>query len=172
MKDLMENKKSMAIVLLFFCLQVTEVLSQQSGARVINLDTAVQQALVKNYQIKQTEFQEALSEQDLLQARMNFYPNLNVGASGGMNWGLSFDQTAGRLVTQSVNSAGMQVSTGVDLFQGFQRVNQVRINRYQLLASQSNVEKMRSDLTLAVVTNYLEALTNYDLWEASREQHA
>lgn len=172
MKDLMENKKSMAIVLLFFCLQVTGALSQQSGARLITLETAVQQTLANNLQIKQTEFQEALSEQDLLQARMNFYPNLNVGASGGMNWGLSFDQTAGRLVTQSVNSAGMQVSTGVDLFQGFQRVNQVRINRYQLLASQSNVEKMRSDLTLAVVTNYLEALTNYDLWEASREQHA
>lgn len=145
--------------------------SQSGPARVVTIEKAIEELLTNNLQIKQAQFQESLSEQDLLQARMNFFPNINAGASGGKNWGLSFDQTAGKLVTQSVQSAGAQLSTGVDIFQGFQRINQVKANRYQLLANQSNVERIKSDLILAMVTNYLEALTNYDLWEASREQH-
>lgn len=175
MKGFLGGKNTViAIGLLLLCGGGTvKVFSQQpAGPRLITLEAAVQQTLDNNLQIKQAQFQEALSEQDLLQARMNFLPNLNAGASGGKNWGLSFDQTAGKLVTQSVNSAGAQLSTGLDLFQGFQRINQVRANRYQLLANQSNVERLRSDLTLSVVTNYLVALTNQDLWQASQEQHA
>lgn len=134
--------------------------------------TAIAWALKNNLQIKQAEFQHALSEQDLRQSRMDLYPNLNAGASGGFNWGLSFDQTAGRLVTQSVNSAGGRVSSNVDLFSGFRRVNQIRANRYQLMADESNTERVKNDLILSVVTTYLEALTNKGLWEASEQQLA
>lgn len=143
---------------------------QAHAQQVISVETAVRQALENNLQIKQAEFQESLSEQDLLQSRMSFYPSLNASANGSMNWGLSFDQTAGRLVTQEVQSAGARLSSGVDLFQGFQRTNQVRANRYLLMANQSNVDRAKNDLSLSVVTTYLEALTNQDLHEASQQQ--
>lgn len=146
--------------------------SQANAQQLISVEKAVMQALENNLQIKQAEFQESLSEQDLLQSRMSFYPSLNASANGSMNWGLSFDQTAGRLVTQSVNSAGARLSTGLDLFQGFQRTNQVRANRYLLMANQSNVDRAKNDLTLSVVTTYLEALTNQDLYQASLQQQA
>lgn len=138
--------------------------------RLITMEAAVREAQDNNLQIKQAAFQASLSEQDLKQARLSFYPTLNVGASGSMNWGLSFDQTAGRLITQSVNSSGLRVSSGVDLFQGFQRINQVRANKYSLMASESEVERAKNDLTLSVITTYLEALTNLDLHQASQQQ--
>lgn len=140
--------------------------------RLITMETAVREAQENNLQIKQAAFQASLSEQDLKQARMSFYPTLNVGASGSMNWGLSFDQTAGRLITQSVNSSGLRLSSSVDLFQGFQRLNQVLANKYALMASESEVERAKNDLTLSVITTYLEALTNLDLHQASLQQLA
>lgn len=138
--------------------------------RLIPIRTAIDQALENNLQVKQAQFQYALSEQDLKQAKMDLYPTLNAGANGGFNWGLSFDQTAGRLVTQSVNSAGGRISSNVDLFSGFQRINQIRANRYQLMADESNAERVKNDLILSVVTTYLEALTNQGLLEASEQQ--
>lgn len=162
------NSKSLiiAIMAMVFSMGAGQAHAQQ----VISVETAVRQALENNLQIKQAEFQESLSEQDLLQSRMSFYPSLNASANGSMNWGLSFDQTAGRLVTQEVQSAGARLSSGVDLFQGFQRTNQVRANRYLLMANQSNVDRAKNDLSLSVVTTYLEALTNQDLHEASQQQ--
>ncbi|HZH54394.1 MAG TPA: TolC family protein [Sphingobacteriaceae bacterium] len=138
--------------------------------RLITMETAVREAQDNNLQIKQAAFQASLSEQDLKQARMSFYPTLNLGASGNKSWGLSFDQTAGRLVTQSVTSSGLRLSSGVDLFQGFQRINQVRANKYSLMASESEVERAKNDLTLSVITTYLDALTNLDLYQASQQQ--
>src|SRR5690606_9277360 len=110
-------------------------------------------------------------ELEFKQSKMNFYPNLQAGASASRNWGLSFYQTAGRLATQSVNSAGAQLSSCFDIFQGFQKVNQVRLTRYQLAANESQIDRVRNDLTLAVVTNYLDALASRDMYEASVEQH-
>lgn len=136
----------------------------------ITVQEAVDRALQNNLQIKQTEFQMAISEQDVVQAKMNFYPTLNAGGNWGQSWGLSFDQTAGRLITQSVNSAGMRLSSSFDLFQGFQKINTVKANKYSLLASESNVERAKNDLTLSVLTTYLEALTNYDMMLASQDQ--
>lgn len=158
--------RSAAVVVSMFMMGTGQVAAQQT----ISIEAAVEKALGNNLQIKQVEYQESLSEQDLLQSRMNFYPTLNLGGSGNMSWGLSFDQTAGRLVTQSVNSAGVRLSTGFDIFQGFQKINQVKANRYLLMASQSGVDRAKNDLILSVVTTYLEALTNLDLWKASEEQ--
>src|SRR5690606_7606981 len=64
------------------------------------------------------------------------------------------------------------IGSSVPIFEGFQRVNQVRANKFLLLADQSNAERIKSDLVLSVVTTYLEALTNQDLLEAGKQQLA
>ncbi len=141
-----------------------------SAQKLVPIKVAVYHALDNNLQVKQARFQAALAEQDVLQAQMNRYPSLDASLNGGQNWGLSFDQTAGRLVNQSASSASARLLTNVDLFTGFQRLNQIRANRYQLMADKSNVERVKNDLVLSVVTTYMEALTNQDLSEAASQQ--
>src|SRR5690606_28520989 len=110
--------------------------------------------------------------QDVRQARMDLYPTLNAGVDGDLRWGRSFDQLTGSLITKSINSLSGSIGSSVPLFAGFQRVNQVRANKFLLLADQSNAERIKSDLVLSVVTTYLEALTNQDLLEAGKQQLA
>ncbi|SEK64487.1 TolC family protein [Parapedobacter koreensis] len=165
------KKKFLHLTYFVACLCTMLLTSLEGSAQqVISVRTAISQALEKNLQVRQAQFQQSLSEQDLRQAKMNLYPTLNAGVNGGFNWGLSFDQTAGRLVTQSVSSAGGRINANADLFTGFQRINQIRANRYQLMADESNVERMKNDLVLSVVTTYLEALTNQGLLKASEQQ--
>ena len=153
----------------FLMLLVSSVLNV-SAQEIITLEKALEIALANNLQIKQIQFQAALTEQDVKQAKMNFFPTLNSGVSSDFRWGSYFDQLTGSLNTQSVNSLNGSISSSATIFQGFQRVNQVLANKYLLLADQSSTEKAKNDLQLAVVTTYLEALTNQDLTLASSEQ--
>ncbi len=152
--------------LMLFVFSIVKVSAQET----ITLEKALKNALDNNLQIKQVQFQASLSEQDVRQAKMNFFPTVNSGVNSDFRWGSYFDQLTGSLNTKSVKSLDGSINSSVVIFQGFQRVNQVLVNKYLLLADQSNYEKAKNDLQLAVVTTYLEALTNQDLASASLEQ--
>ncbi len=152
------------------CFCVALLLPQQSTAqKLVPIKVAIYHALDNNLQVKQARFQEALSEEDLKQAKSQFYPSLNAQIGGNMRFGRYFDQYSGQLVP-SVNTANAGASADVPIFQGFQRINQIRANKNQLAADQSNVEKVKNDLVLSVATTYLEALTNQDLLTAAEQQ--
>ncbi|WP_036602433.1 TolC family protein [Olivibacter sitiensis] len=152
------------------CFSLCFVYVNAQEPKVVTLQEAIKQALDNNLQVKQAAFQESLSEQDVLQAKMNILPSISSSISSSKNWGLLFDQTAGVLVNSTVTSAGASASGNLVLFSGFQRVNQIKMNKYQLLADESNVEKVKNDLVLSVATKYLEALTNHDLMVAAQQQ--
>lgn len=136
----------------------------------ISLRQALEIARANNLQVKQAAFQSSLSELEVKQAKMNFFPTLNAGVSSGVNWGSYFDPFTAKLNTASVSSLNGSANTSAVIFQGLQRINLVSANKYLLLADQSNIEKVKNDLDLAVVTTYIEALTNQDLAIASQQQ--
>lgn len=143
--------------------------SAQEG-RLITLQEAIKRTMDNNLQIKQAQFQAALTEQDVLQAKMNLLPSISGNLSTSKNWGLTFDQTAGVLVNTSVTSAGGNLNGNLVLFDGFQRINLIKQNKYQLMSDMTNVERVRNDLALSVVTTYLQALSNQDLLLAATQQ--
>lgn len=142
------------------------------GYAQVTLQDAITSTLERNLQIKRAQFGYQVSEQDLYQAKSELYPNLNIGVSNSYNYGLTFDQTSGKLVRGNdwTTSAGGQLSSSVTLFQGFQKINQIRANKLQLAVDATEVEKIKNELILSVVTNYLEAITNSELYEAAQQQ--
>lgn len=151
-----------------WCL-VLLVPSRGAAQKLVPIKVAIYHALDNNLQVKQARFQAALSEEDLKQAKSQFYPTLNADVNGSMRFGRYFDQYTAQLVP-SVNTASGGISTDIPIFQGFQRINQILANKNQLAADQSNVEKAKNDLVLSVATTYLEALTNQDLLTAAEQQ--
>lgn len=143
-----------------------------SAQEQITLQEAIQLSLSRNLDIKKAALGYELSAQDLHQAKSNLYPNLSLGADNSYNYGLTFDQTSGQLIRGNdwTSSASTRISSSVTLFQGFQKVNQVRANKIQLSIDATTIDKVKNDLILSVVTNYLEAITNKELNEASLQQ--
>ncbi|MGO3107245.1 MAG: TolC family protein [Sphingobacterium sp.] len=138
----------------------------------ITIEDAVKFTLERNLQIRQAQFGYQLTEEDLYQSKSELYPNLSFGANNAYNYGLTFDQTSGQLIRGNdwTSSAGAQLSSSVTIFQGFQKVNQIKANKIQLSVDATEVEKVKNDLVLSVVTNYLEAITNNELFEAAKQQ--
>jgi outer membrane protein len=145
------------------------VLSLSAQER-ITLKRATELVIENNLQIKQSQFSEAISEENLQQSKLALYPTLNANTGLNFNFGRSIDPLTNQFVNQAITSTSGNVSSGTALFQGFQKINQISQNKLQLDVDKSNTQKIKNDLVLAVVTNYLSVLNAQDLLIASKQQ--
>ncbi|RNL55514.1 TolC family protein [Pedobacter jejuensis] len=146
-------------------------LSQMVKAQqVITIQQAVDNTLKNNLTIKQAQFSAAITDENLTQSKFALYPNLNASVNPNLTFGRGLDQTTFQVTNQTSLFTSGNLSTNVDLFQGFSKINQIRQNKTLLQADLTNVEKVKNDLILNVVTAYLQVLYNTDLERASKEQ--
>ena len=143
-----------------------------SAQERITLKRATELVIENNLQIKQSQFSEAISEENLQQSKLALYPTLNANTGLNFNFGRSIDPLTNQFVNQAITSTSGNVSSGTALFQGFQKINQISQNKLQLDADKSNTQKIKNDPVLAVVTNYLSVLNAQDLLLASKQQLA
>lgn len=154
-----------------FALIVGFCVSQNVRAQeVITIQQAVDNTLKNNLQIKQAQFSAALSEENLSQSKYALYPTINGSINPNLTFGRGLDQTTFQVTNQTSLYTSGNLSTNVDLFQGFAKINQIRQNKTLLEADKSNVDKVKNDLILQVVTAYLQVLYNTDLARASKDQ--
>jgi outer membrane protein len=152
-------------------LMVLIFLGQKGFAQqVITIQQAVETTLKNNLTIKQAELSAALSDETLRQSKYALYPSLNGSGSLNKNFGRSIDPSTNQYISQQFTSASGSITAGADLFQGFQKINTIRQNKILLNVDQTNVEKIKNDLILNVVTGYMQILYNKDLLAASQQQ--
>ncbi|WP_231582644.1 TolC family protein [Pedobacter sp. BMA] len=141
-----------------------------SAQQVLTIQQAVDNTLKNNLQIKQAAFSAALTAEDLTQSKNALLPSLNGSANYNKNFGRSIDPSTNQYISQQFSSASGSLTASADLFQGFQKINQIRQNKLLLSADKTNVEKIKNDLILQVVTAYMQILYNKDLLAASQQQ--
>lgn len=164
------NYSSLTRLTFIFSLAAMLGLGQKAQAQeMITIQQAVENTLKNNLQVKQSQFSESLSDVTLKQSKMDLYPSLNASINQSMGWGRN--QTASGLYqnTQNYNlSPGL--NTGLDLFNGFAKLNQIKQNKLLLDADKTNTEKVKNDLILQVITSYLQILYNKDFLKTAEEQ--
>ncbi|RYF09303.1 MAG: TolC family protein, partial [Flavobacteriales bacterium] len=138
----------------------------------ITLAQAIDSTLKNNLQIKQAQYNELLSFQNVRLAKATLYPVLNSNASAFSLNGRSLDPTTYQFSNASVISAQGSIMADVTLFQGFQKLNLIKQNKFFFEADKNNTKKVKNDLTLTVLSTYLQVLINRDLLVASKQQLA
>ncbi|WP_040299424.1 TolC family protein [Arcticibacter svalbardensis] len=149
------------------CLLISGIANAQEK---ITLEQAVDLTLKNNLQIKQAQLSESLSKEDLIESKLYFYPTLNGGANLNFNFGRNVDPLTYQFVNQKTTNSNGSLSTSVPIFQGFRLWHQISQFKYQLEADKSNTRKIKNDLSLTVVTTYLQVLSYEDLLKASMQQ--
>lgn len=155
-----------AFTFLFIVVISASVLAQE----VITLKRATELVIENNLQIKQAQFTEAISDENLSQSKLALYPNLNANTGLNFNFGRSIDPLTNQFINQAITSTSGNLTSSTSLFQGFRKVNEISQNKLQLEADKSNTQKVKNDLVLAVVTNYLSVLNAQDLLIAANQQ--
>lgn len=142
------------------------VLAQQT----VTLSQAIDSALANNVQLQQAAINASMSEEDLRLSRSSLLPNLRANVIGYKVFGNIIDPANGATSRSAVTIGQGNVSADVTLFQGFQKVNTIKQNKYFLEADKNSLQKAKNDLILNVLSTYLSALTNRDLLTAAKQQ--
>lgn len=150
----------------------TGFVQKSTAQEVITIQEAIDKTLSGNLQVKQSKLTESLSEEDLSQSKYALLPTLSNSNSYNVNFGRSLDQSTYTYNNRQFSSYNGSLSTGVTLFQGLQKLNQIRQNKLLVASDKTNTEKIKNDLILQVVTAYLQILYNKDLLKAADQQLA
>lgn len=144
--------------------------SQISYAQeVITIQQAIDKTLTNNLQVQQSKLSESLSDENLKQSKLALYPTLNSGINQNLRWGRNEGASGLFENTQQYNLSA-NLSSGVDLFNGFSKINQIKQNKVLLDAGKTNTDKVKNDLILQVITSYLQILYNKDFLKAAEDQ--
>ena len=146
-----------------FCLSQTD--------KTWTLQQCIEYALKNNIQIKQNMLNEKLSEATLLQSKAQMIPSLNGNISNSYNNGRKVDPFTNAFVTGDwTQSQNFSLSASVTLFGGFQTLNSIKQGKYDLMASQENVQKMMNDISLNIASAYLQILFAQELLATAQSQ--
>lgn len=141
-----------------------------NAQQVISLQKAIDLALANNLTIKQSQITTAIATEDYKQSKYNQLPSLSVNPQASYNFGRSPNLTTYSYTSQSFLYVNGQASASLTLFQGGQLRNQILQNRIALDVDKTNTAKVKNDLLLNVVTDYLTILTDQDLVVAAKQQ--
>lgn len=154
------------IILLFFCR--FELNAQESKAWT--LEECVSYARSKNISVKKQLLNVQLQKDQLTQSKLATLPTLNGNASHVYNWGQTIDPFTNQFATERVRSNNFYVSTQFVVFNGFQKLNTIRRNHLALKISEVEVERIMNDISLNVVTFYLQGLYAREILKNAENQ--
>ncbi len=138
------------------------VVNLSKAQKIWTLQECVNYALTNNISIKQSEINVELSDATLLQSKTNMIPSVNASASHNYNYGRSVDPFSNQFTTAGIRSNSLSLSSNVVLFGGFQLQNTLRQSKLNYMASKFDLEKIRNDISLNVVSAYLQILYSSD----------
>jgi len=140
-----------------------------NAQQVISLQKAIDLAMANNLSIKQSQVTTAIATEDYKQSKYNLLPSVSANPQGGYYFGKT--QIAGQLAyaSSTLNING-NVQATLTLFQGGQLRSQILENKLLLDADKTTVAKVKNDLLLNVVTDYLAILTDQDLVVAANNR--
>jgi outer membrane protein len=170
MKTIISYKAFPKLLLAFPFVFFTFFAQKTVAQEVITIQQAIEETLNNNLQVKQAKLSERLSDENLSQSKNALLPTLNGNGSFNTNFGRSLDPSTQSFNSQKFSSFNGGISTSVTLFQGLQKLNQIKQNKFLLGADKTNVEKVRNDLILQVITAYMQILYNKDFLEAAKQQ--
>jgi outer membrane protein len=157
-------------LLSIFCLfGLTPITTLRAQQDVWSLERCVNYALENNIMIKQQEIGTKYSKNNLTQSVANLLPNLNASGGYSHSEGRALDNTTYQF-NPIVNSVNASISSSITLFSGFQKVNTVRQNKIDLLASLQDLQKLKNDISLNIAAAYLQILFNEELLAIQKSQ--
>ncbi len=128
-----------------------------------SLQQCIDHALEHNIQIRQGMLNTDLNEAIKAQSLGSLFPTLNGTASQNYYNGRSIDPYTNLYTTNQVQSYNFSVSSNVALFEGFQLQNTLQQSKLNFMSSKFDLQKIRDDVSLNVVTYYLQVLYNKEL---------
>jgi len=141
---------------------------ESNAQKLWTLEECIGYALDNNLQIKRQTLQTEIAKNDLLQSKIDLAPDLNAGGSHSIGSGRVLNNNY--QFTKKVNNGSFGLQSSIVVFKGFQKLNTIKMNKYNLLGSLEDLEKLKNDIALNIAGGYLQILFSKELLEVSKSQ--
>jgi len=145
-------------------------LSSFGQSKKWNLEECVNYALQNNISIKQSMFDNELTDITKKDAIGRFLPSANANASHSWSMGSNINPITNERKNQTTQFTSVGLNVGLDIYRGMQNQNQLRKANLSKIASQYQLTKMQEDVSLNVVNAYLQILFNKENLKVQKEQ--
>ena len=135
-----------------------------------DLQKCIDYALENNLSIQQSRLNIERAEIGLTQSKYSLLPNLNAQATHGYNFGQRIDPFTNQFATERVQSNNFFMSSSLDIFNGFSKVNAVKRSQADVSASEYDLKTIQNDISLQLCLAYLQILRNKENAAIAREQ--
>ena len=135
-----------------------------------SLDRCIDQAIQYNLQMKRQELLTQSTEHDHRQSKLDLLPNLNGSIEHELGSGRVLDRGTYKWVNTNVSQGGLGLQSDLTLFNGLQGLNSMKMNKANYQMSIEDLEAMEDNITIQVMTGYLDLLRNRELVDVAEKK--
>lgn len=157
--------KFLAILGLSLCLSVS------AQTKKWTIQECIAYAVENNISLKQQVLNSELAEQDIQSAKGNFMPDLFGSASQNWNVGSSIGQNGVR-ISRDTRGNNFGLNSGMTLYNGKQNRNTLSQSRLGLEIQDLQGDILKDDITIRILTQYVDALAQKENLKIAQEQVA
>lgn len=128
-----------------------------------SLQRCIDQALQYNLELKRQELTLKSTGQDYRQSKLDLLPNLNGSLEHELGTGRVLDRGTYEWKNANVSQGGLGLQSDLTLFDGLQGLNNMKMNKATYQMNQENLEALVDNVTIQVITGYLDLLRNQEL---------
>ncbi len=145
-------------------------LSQTFAQNSWDLQRCIDYAMENNITVQQSKFNIDRAEINHSESKLSLLPSLNAQATHGYNFGQRIDPFTNEFATDRVRTNNLFMSTSLDIFNGFSKMNQMKMDKESVIASQYDLNKIKNDISLQLCLAYLQILLNKETVGIAEEQ--
>jgi outer membrane protein len=161
------NKK-ITLIISFWLSMISFGFSQNTSTTIYTLQDCIDILIENNLDLKIKELRAASSEVNFKENRNKMLPSLNMNYNLGINNGRSIDPFTNSFVSQGLTFSNAGLSLDATIFNGFRIKNEMKQSKFNMQASEMEIEEAKQNLILEVTLLYLQILNNKDVLKLSK----
>lgn len=162
--------KSVGIWIFVWSLFFSMGFAQNKQQSQFTLNDCIIIALENNNDLKRSNLQTKSSIINYKQSINELLPNLSMNYNIGVNDGRSIDPFTNSYSNQELTFSTLGVNLNTTVFNGFRVLNSIKQSKFNLKASEMELEETKQNLVLQVTIGYIQILNSRDLLELSKSR--
>lgn len=155
-------------LILLICLFTSFSIAQINAQKLWTLEECIGYSVENNISIKRQQLQTEISQNNLTQSKFELAPNVYGSANHTWGWGNSYSNNYQLANKSSYGDIGLNSS--ITVFSGLQKINTIKMNKYDFLSSVQNLEKIKNEISLNIASSYLQILYTKELRDVAQSQ--
>jgi outer membrane protein len=135
-----------------------------------DLTRCINYALDNNIELNKKYNAVNSNEIDLKESKLSILPDLNLGSTFDLNFGRNIDGNTNAITYDRTYRNSYWANSSVDLFRGLVKSNNIRFNKYLLMAKTQEAELQKNLLIAQIMSSFYMVLYSQGLEEVAKNQ--